>query len=155
VCCTFANKQAMLTIDHVPECEPTIFLMDERAQGKGFDAFYQRAIDRGVDFVRSRPSYVKEDPATGDLLITWEDEQGVLHETRYDMVVLSVGLEPARKAQEAAGHLGVALNGMASANQRFEPLETSARGCSSSARSASPRTSRTPSPRHRPPRPRS
>ena len=33
-----------------------VFLMDMRAQGKGFDAFYQRALDRGVSFIRSRPS---------------------------------------------------------------------------------------------------
>ena len=129
VCCMFANKQAMLTMDHVPDCEPTVFLMDERAQGKGFDAFYQRAIDRGVGFVRSRPSYIKEDPLTGDLLLSWEDEQGELHESRYDMVVLSVGLEPARKAQEAAGHLGIALNrhGFCELDE-FEPLETSRKG---------------------------
>ncbi|MBE0529095.1 MAG: FAD-dependent oxidoreductase [Thermoleophilia bacterium] len=98
VCCMFANKQAMLTIDHEPDCEPTIFLMDMRAQGKGFDAFYQRALDKGVEFIRSRPSYIKEDPLTKDLMISWEDEGGKLHETRYDMVVLSAGLEPARKA---------------------------------------------------------
>ncbi|HTX69492.1 MAG TPA: FAD-dependent oxidoreductase [Thermoleophilia bacterium] len=129
VCCSFANKQAMLTIDHEPDCEPTIFLMDMRAQGKGFDAFYQRAIDKGVKFVRSRPSYIKEDPLTRDLLISWEDEAGKLHETRYDMVVLSAGLEPARKAQEAAGHVGVALNrhGFCELHE-FNPLETSRKG---------------------------
>ncbi len=129
VCCTFANKQAMLTIDHEPDCEPTVFLMDMRAQGKGFDAFYQRALDKGVSFVRSRPSYIKEDPLTKDLLISWEDEGGELHETRYDMVVLSAGLEPARKAQEAAGHVGVALNrhGFCELHE-FNPLETSRKG---------------------------
>ena len=129
MCCSFANKQAMLTIDHEPDCEPTVFLMDMRAQGKGFDAFYQRAIDKGVKFVRSRPSYIKEDPLTGDLLISWEDEAGKLHETRYDMVVLSAGLEPARKAQEAAGHVGVALNrhGFCELHE-FNPLETSRKG---------------------------
>ena len=129
VCCSFANKQAMLTIDHEPDCEPTVFLMDMRAQGKGFDAFYQRAIDKGVKFIRSRPSYIKEDPITRDLLISWEDEGGKLHETRYDMVVLSAGLEPARKAQEAAGHVGVALNrhGFCELHE-FNPLETSRKG---------------------------
>ncbi len=129
VCCMFANKQAMLTIDHEPDCEPTVFLMDMRAQGKGFDAFYQRALDKGVSFVRSRPSYIKEDPLTKDLLISWEDEGGKLHETRYDMVVLSAGLEPARKAQEAAGHVGVALNrhGFCELHE-FNPLETSRKG---------------------------
>src|SRR5665648_599660 len=129
VCCTFANKQAMLTIDHVPECEPEVFLMDMRAQGKGFDAFYQRALNMGVKFIRSRPSYVKEDPLSDDLLISWEDEGGKLHESRYDMVVLSAGLEPARKAQEAAGHLGIALNrhGFCELHE-FEPLATSRKG---------------------------
>jgi len=129
VCCTFANKQAMLTIDHVPGCEPEVFLMDMRAQGKGFDAFYQRAQDKGVKFIRSRPSYIKEDPLSDDLLISWEDEGGKLHESRYDMVVLSAGLEPARKAQEAAGHLGIALNRHGFCELReFEPLATSRKG---------------------------
>lgn len=129
VCCMYANKQAMLTIDHVPECEPEVFLMDMRAQGKGFDAFYQRALDKGVKFIRSRPSYIKEDPLSDDLLISWEDEGGKLHESRYDMVVLSAGLEPARKAQEAAGHLGIALNrhGFCDLHE-FEPLATSRKG---------------------------
>ena len=129
VCCMFANKQAMLTIDHEPDSEPTVFLMDMRAQGKGFDAFYQRAKDKGVSFIRSRPSYIKEDPLTDDLLISWEDEGGKLHESRFDMVVLSAGLEPARKAQEAAGHLGIALNRHGFCElQEFNPLETSRKG---------------------------
>jgi len=129
VCCMFANKQAMLTIDHVADCEPTVFLMDMRAQGKGFDAFYQRAVDRGVKFVRSRPSNIKEDPKTGDLLITGEDESGVMRTSRFDMVVLSAGLEPSRKAQEAAGNLGIALNrhGFCELHE-FEPLATSRKG---------------------------
>jgi heterodisulfide reductase subunit A-like polyferredoxin len=129
VCCIYANKQAMLTIDHVPDARPEVFLMDMRAQGKGFDAFYQRAVDRGVTFIRSRPSRIKEDPLSKDLLITWEDENGKLHESRYDLVVLSVGLEPARKGQEAAHRLGIALNRHGFCQlQEFDPLETSHRG---------------------------
>ncbi|MBM3147883.1 MAG: CoB--CoM heterodisulfide reductase iron-sulfur subunit A family protein, partial [Actinobacteria bacterium] len=129
VCCMFANKQAMLTIDHVPEAKPDVFLMDMRAQGKGFDAFYERAQNMGVNFIRSRPSTIKEDPATKDLLITWEDEAGVLHTDKYDMVVLSVGLEPSRKAQEAAGKLGIALNRHGFCElQEYAPLQTSREG---------------------------
>ena len=37
VCCMYANKQAMLTIDHLPGVTPEVFLMDMRAMGKGFD----------------------------------------------------------------------------------------------------------------------
>ncbi len=32
-------------MDHVPDAESEVFLMDMRAQGKGFDAFYQRALE--------------------------------------------------------------------------------------------------------------
>ena len=129
VCCMFANKQAMLTIDHVPDAQPTVFLMDMRAQGKGFDAFYQRALDRGVRFVRSRPSHIKEDPLSKNPLITWEDEAGELHTDEFDMVVLSAGLEPARKAQEAAGHIGVELNRHGFCRlEEFAPLQTSRHG---------------------------
>ena len=129
VCCMFANKQAMLTIDHVPEAKPEVFLMDMRAQGKGFDAFYQRAQERGVSFIRSRPSTIKEDPKTKDLLIDWEDEQGRMQTSKYDMVVLSVGLEPARKAQEAAGRLGIELNRHGFCRlEEFEPMATSREG---------------------------
>ena len=129
VCCMFAIKQAMLTIDHEPDCEPTVFLMDMRAVGKGSDAFYQRALDMGVGFVRSRPSSIKEDPETGDALITWEDAGGALRTDRYDMVVLSVGLEPSRKGQEAAGALGIALNRHGFCKlEEYEPLDTSRPG---------------------------
>ena len=129
VCCMFANKQAMLTIDHEPDCKPTVFLMDMRAMGKGFDGFYQRALDMGVEYIRSRPSYIKEDPETGDALITWEDQGGTLHTDRYDMVVLSVGLEPSRKAQEAAGSLGIALNRHGFCKlEEYKPLDTSRPG---------------------------
>ena len=129
VCCMFANKQAMLTIDHVPDCKPEVFLMDMRAQGKGFDAFYQRALDRGVNFIHSRPSTIKEDPLTRNLLIQWEDEAGELHVSEYDMVVLSAGLEPARKAQQAAGAIGVELNRHGFCQlKEYEPLATSREG---------------------------
>jgi heterodisulfide reductase subunit A-like polyferredoxin len=129
VCCMYANKQALLTMDHLPDVTPEVFLMDMRAMGKGFDAFYQRALDRGVKFIRSRPSTIKEDPLSRNLSIDWEDESGHLHTSEYDLVVLSVGLEPARKAQEAAGKLGVALNRHGFCELReYAPLDTSREG---------------------------
>ncbi len=156
VCCMFANKQAMLTIDHVPDCEPDVFLMDMRAQGKGFDAFYQRAKDMGVSFIRSRPSYIKEDPLTNDLLISWEDEAGELH-TEPLRHGRALG-RPGACAQGAGGGRRTSASpstGTASASCRSSTRwRRAARASSSSARSASPRTSPTRSPRPRPPRPR-
>ena len=102
VCCMYANKQAMLTIDHVPDCQPEVFLMDMRAQGKGFDAFYQRALDMGVELHPLAPlATSRKTRSRNDLLITWEDEAGKLHESSYDMVVLS--RRPRAGAQGAGG----------------------------------------------------
>ncbi|MGZ4200350.1 MAG: FAD-dependent oxidoreductase, partial [Thermoleophilia bacterium] len=129
VCCMYAVKQAMLTMDHVPDAGVDVFLMDVRAMGKGFDAFYQRSLGMGVRYIRSRPSTIKEDPASRDLQVAWETEDGTLRVDEYDMVVLSVGLEPARKAQEAAGTLGVALNRHGFCElEEFAPLDTSREG---------------------------
>ncbi|HEU4356472.1 MAG TPA: FAD-dependent oxidoreductase, partial [Actinomycetota bacterium] len=129
VCCMFANKQAMLTLDHEPGCEATVFLMDMRAMGKGADAFYRRARDMGVRFVRSRPSSIREDPRTGDPIITWEDAAGVLRTDRFDLVVLSVGVEPSRRARATAGELGIALDRHGFCELReYEPLEASRPG---------------------------
>ncbi|HJW75715.1 MAG TPA: FAD-dependent oxidoreductase, partial [Thermoleophilia bacterium] len=129
VCCMYATKQAMLTQDHLPGAECEVLLMDMRAMGKGFDAFYQRALDRGVRYVHSRPSSIKEDPLSKNLLIALEDEAGELMTAEYDMVVLSVGLEPARKAQEVAGELGIALNRHGFCQlEEFKPLETAREG---------------------------
>jgi heterodisulfide reductase subunit A len=103
--------------------------MDVRAMGKNFDAFYQRALDRGVRYIRSRPSAVKEDPRTKNLSITYEDEEGQLRTREYDLVVLSVGLEPNRSAQAVAGSLGIALNRHGFCQlEEFHPLETSREG---------------------------
>lgn len=129
VCCMYATKQAMLTQDHVPNAQPEVFLMDMRAMGKGFDVFYQRAVDRGVKYIRSRPSAIKEDPLTKNLQIAYEDEDGRLLTREYDLVVLSVGLEPNRSVQAVAGSLGIALNrhGFCRLDE-FRPVETSREG---------------------------
>ncbi|HEU4528153.1 MAG TPA: FAD-dependent oxidoreductase, partial [Actinomycetota bacterium] len=129
VCCMYANKQAMLTLDHEPQCAATVFLMDMRAIGKGADAFYRRALDMGVRFVRSRPSSIDEDPETRDPAITWEDAAGVLHTDRFDLVVLSVGVEPSRGARSVAGALGIALDRHGFCElEEYEPLDTSRPG---------------------------
>ncbi|MBU2506899.1 MAG: (2Fe-2S)-binding protein, partial [Bacteroidetes bacterium] len=53
VCCMYATKEALIAKEHVGgnlECD--IFFMDIRAHGKGFDEYYQRAINNGVNYIR-------------------------------------------------------------------------------------------------------
>jgi heterodisulfide reductase subunit A len=50
VCCMYATKQAVISKDHDREIEPTIFYIDIRAQGKGFDRYYERARYGGAAY---------------------------------------------------------------------------------------------------------
>ena len=69
VCCMYATKEAIIAREHEKEIQPTIFFIDIRAYGKGFDAYYERARkEYGVRYVRCAISRVVEDPRTKNLL---------------------------------------------------------------------------------------
>ena len=97
VCCMYATKEAELLREHVPGVDVTIYYMDIRAFGKGFEEFYQRAKNQfGVKFVKGRVAEVLENTANNNLVIRAENvETGELIEDEVDMVVLSSGLVPA------------------------------------------------------------
>ena len=110
VCCMYATKQAMITKEHEADIDTTIFFIDMRAQGKGFDRFYERARDEtGVRYVRSMISRVVPVPGTDQLLINYSDSENALREEEFDMVVLSVGLCANPSTAELAKTLGVDL----------------------------------------------
>jgi NADPH-dependent glutamate synthase beta subunit-like oxidoreductase len=62
VCCMHATKQAIIAQDHSPGLEASIFYIDLRAQGKGFDRYCERAQAQGVRFIRGMVSRVTQDP---------------------------------------------------------------------------------------------
>jgi heterodisulfide reductase subunit A len=130
VCCTYALKQAMIAKEHAPDIEPAILFMDERTPGKGFERYLNRARDEhAMRLIRSRVSHIQEDPETSDLMIKYEVEAGVIEEERFDMAVLSVGLEPPREAEQIAEVFGIDLNRYRFADTVYlSPLETSVPG---------------------------
>jgi len=94
VCCMYATKEAILLKEHVPEIDITVFYMDVRAYGKGFEEFYQRAKQEfGINYIRGRVAEITEDLRTQNLIIKAENtETGEILEHEADMVVLSAGL---------------------------------------------------------------
>jgi heterodisulfide reductase subunit A-like polyferredoxin len=108
VCCMYAAKQSIIAREHDPKVEPAIFFIDFRAQGKGFDRYYERAKEsHGVRFVRSMASRVTQDPRTHNLEITYVDENGAIRTEEFDLVVLSVGLNPHPGARKLAHVCGI------------------------------------------------
>jgi len=130
VCCMYATKEAMLAKQRVEGVHCQIFMMDERAFGKEFNAYYEQAQKRyGVEYTRCRISAVTEDPETHDLILRYPDEDGKVAENRFDMVVLSVGALPPRGARDLADMLGIELNPYGFCEtDKFAPLETSRPG---------------------------
>ena len=130
VCCTYTQKQVILTKDHNAGAECTIFHNDIRSYGKDFERFYQRAEKLpGVRFIRSYTSIVKEDPENKNVTIRYSTSEDGVKEEEFDMVVLSVGLNPPADVKDLANKFGIALNahGFCKTN-RVNPMETSRPG---------------------------
>ena len=141
VCCMYATKEAIMAIEHEPDTQVTVFMMDMRAFSKGYYEYYRRAQERyGVRYVRSRISYLTEDPKTHNLALRYVDqgsgisEQGSANrdqeiprfarndrsqitdhrspitEEEFDLVVLSVGMEIPQGVRELGRRVGVSLD---------------------------------------------
>jgi len=111
VCCMSATKQAMITREHAPDIDTTIFFIDIRAQGKGFDRFYERSkSENDVRYVRSMISRVIPNPEDDTLNIAYATPGHHMREEVYDMIVLSVGLCPNPSFVQLAQRMGIQLN---------------------------------------------
>uniref|UniRef100_UPI0040571D3A FAD-dependent oxidoreductase n=1 Tax=Candidatus Electronema sp. TaxID=2698783 RepID=UPI0040571D3A len=129
VCCMYAIKQATLAREHDPNCEITLFYMDVRTHGKGFDAARKRAVEEGkFRVIYARPPKV-EDVFGGGLMLTWSTEDCQHHCEKFDLVVLSQGLEAPDEADKLAQAAGIDLNEYLFARtDRYTPLATSRPG---------------------------
>jgi len=97
-CCMNTIKETLLLADHYPQSAATVYYMDIRAFGKGFEDLYRRSREEGVRYIRGLPGTVTEDSETRDLVVDVENTlTGRLEQHRLDMLVLAVGLVP-RKA---------------------------------------------------------
>jgi heterodisulfide reductase subunit A len=95
VCCMYSIKQAQLVMGALPMADVTIYYMDIRAFGKGYEEFYNQTRGMGVEFVKSRVARISE-KEDGNLILHYEDIEngGKPVEAEHDLVVLSVGLLP-------------------------------------------------------------
>jgi heterodisulfide reductase subunit A len=111
VCCTYTQKQVILTKEHYPEVACTIFHNDIRSFGKDFERYYQRAENLpGVRFLRSYVAIGKEIPETKNVTIRYSTPDDGVKEEEFDMVVLSVGLNPPLAVAGLAEKFGIELN---------------------------------------------
>ncbi|MFA7468788.1 MAG: 4Fe-4S binding protein, partial [Desulfotomaculaceae bacterium] len=97
VCCMYAIKEAVIAKEHTKyPLDTAIFFMDMRTYGKDFEKYYDRArLENGVRFIRSRVFEVTDTfDDTGNCRIRYSNEDGTIVTEDFDLVVLSLGLEP-------------------------------------------------------------
>jgi heterodisulfide reductase subunit A len=130
VCCAYTQKQVILAKDHYADIEATVFHNDIRAFSKDFERYYQRAENLpGVRFIRSYVSIGKEIPGSKNVTIRYATDGEGVKEEEFDLVVLSVGLNPPKDAADLANKFGIELNshGFCKTNP-LNPIETSRPG---------------------------
>jgi heterodisulfide reductase subunit A-like polyferredoxin len=92
-CCMYTLKEARLLKSRMPELEITIFYMDMRTYGKGYERYLRDTLSLGVDLVRTRPSEIIMDK-NGGLEVVFSNEHDEIVSKNYDMAVLAVGQSP-------------------------------------------------------------
>jgi heterodisulfide reductase subunit A-like polyferredoxin len=126
ICCMYSIKQNQLIMGALPLADVTVYYMDVRAVGKGYDEFYEQAKAMGANFVKGRVAEVTE-KENGDLVLRYEDiENGTLAEAQHDLVVLAVGVRPNDEAGRLFAGDGLGLDDFAYVGEPEEDLNPAA-----------------------------
>jgi len=132
VCCMVTIKNSLLIKEHYPDTEITVFYIDIRAFGKGFEDLFDRSKQAGVRYVRGLPEHIEEDPQTGNLRLKVENTTaGRIEEHEFDIVVLAVGLEPRQDGDQLRHLLALSQTSdgfLAECHPKLMPVDSPTRG---------------------------
>jgi len=131
-CCMNTVKDTLLIRDHYPDSECTVFYIDIRAFGKGFEELYDKSREAGVRYIRGIPGEVEEDPETGSLRMMVENTTTQeLEEHEFDMIVLSVGARPHSADKTVRRLLTLSSTGdgfLMAAHPKLKPVDAPTKG---------------------------
>ncbi len=132
ICCMNTIKSAQYIKDNYPEIDVTVFYMDLRAYGKGFEELLMRSKESGVKYIRGLPGDVEEIPESGCLKATVENTTAKRLECHeFDMIVLAVGAKPATDTESVRRlvSLSKSPNGfLKEAHPKLLPVNTPVKG---------------------------
>ncbi len=111
ICCMYSIKQAMLLSGALPLADLTIYYMDIRAFGKGYEQFYQNAQAMGIEFVRAKVASLSQGE-NQSVKVRFEDQTtGEITEREHDLVVLALGVIPELSSPREFQYLSCASDG--------------------------------------------
>jgi len=94
ICCMNTVKDTLLIRDHYPAAECSVFYIDIRAFGKGFEDLYDKSREAGVKYIRGIPGEISEIDGGNLRLIVENTTEQRMETHEFDMIVLSVGVRP-------------------------------------------------------------
>jgi heterodisulfide reductase subunit A len=124
ICCTTAIKNALEIRDQRPDAEVYILYRDTETQGTRYEAYYTRAREAGIQFIRyslERPPQVSQ-----ERVLVYDELLGATLGIPYDLVVLSTPLQAHEDTQELAQMLKVPIDGhgfFLEAHAKLRPLD--------------------------------
>jgi heterodisulfide reductase subunit A len=129
-CCMYTAKHAHLVRDKIPDARITVFYMDVRAFGKGYEEFYDRVKHERVIYRRGEPAEIVR---RGDKLVVLAEDTilGKPIEIEADLVVLATAAIPRSDTSEVAELLGLARSPdgfYQEAHPKMRPVETDVEG---------------------------
>ena len=132
ICCMYTAKHAILTRDHYPDTNITVFYIDVRTPGKNFDEFYRRAVEQyGVHYIKGQVGKVTPlsdgtlDVQGSDLILNRQ-----VH-IKADMVILAASIEADKSARPLATMLTTSMDNndfFLEAHAKLRPVESPTAG---------------------------
>ncbi len=132
ICCMYNAKHAMYIREKYPSVDVTVFYIDVRTPGKGFDEFQRRAVEEyGVHYVRGQVGKVIVG-GDGKLTLQASDlNSGRQLTLQPDLVVLAAAVKPAPDARRLATMLTVSIDNddfYVEAHPKLRPVESPTAG---------------------------
>ena len=129
VCCMYIAKQAHLIREKIPDAHVWVIYNDVRAYGKGFEEFYNRVSEEGVEYIRKEleePVRVEKEEESG-VVVRTRSSDGRAIEIKADLVVLATAIVPAKGTEELARILKLTRSEdgfFMEAHPKLRPLDT-------------------------------
>ncbi|MFC1956697.1 FAD-dependent oxidoreductase [Chloroflexota bacterium] len=102
VCCMYGLKYAHL-VKELTKAEVYEMYIDMRCFGEGYEEFYERVSNEGVNFIRGKVAEITTDPIDGKLIVACTDTvAGRVLNVRVDMVVLCTALKSRSDTEQVA-----------------------------------------------------
>lgn len=124
VCCMYTAKQAHMVREKVPDSDVTVYYTDVRAFGKGFEEFYVRVKDEGVDYRRRKlTDNIEIAEENGKTVVRAEGHEDVVA----DLVVLATGIVPREDSEELVNLLRISRSAdgfFMEAHPKLKPIDT-------------------------------